>query len=214
MKRLLIVFSLASAVLVVLTASPAVAKPKQISCHSTPCTISASGGDTFGTTVAIVGDSITFVSSDYVERAFAHFSYNIDATSGYTMAQMYPAIQQLIPTSPRAWVVELGTNDLYTNSTAVGLADLTREVTTLATQRCVVLVSVNPRIDSSAVSIDQAMYLTVIGHSNFHVLDWGNIEWQNPTWVQPDGVHPLAKGSAELATLMKKSVDQFCRRGK
>ncbi len=119
----------------------------------------------------MVGDSITYFSSPYVERSLEADWYGIDATTGYWMTQMSPATQQLLPRSSAAWVVELGTNDArYGNGN--GFAHLSREVEALRTQRCVVLVTVSPRLGSIATGIDQAAIAsTVAGQSNFHSLD-------------------------------------------
>lgn len=179
----------------------------QLPCTAT-CTVSESGGAQHKHSVAVVGDSITYMSSNYIKRSLERYHYTIDATTGETMAQMYPAIQRRLPTSPDAWIVELGTNDA--RSWSDWQSGYNQEVNGLATQRCVVLVSVNPRLGSAATSIDQAIQSTVQGHGNFHELDWGNIEWQNPKWVDPEGIHPGPQGSAELAKLMRLAVRNVC----
>jgi lysophospholipase L1-like esterase len=179
----------------------------QLLCKAT-CTVSESGGAQHRHSVAVVGDSITYMSSKYIRSSLRAYHYAIDATTGQNMAQMYPAIQQLLPTSPDTWVVELGTNDARTLSDWTSA--FSQEVTTLAAQPCVVLVSVNPRINSTATAIDDAMSRAALGHSNFHVLDWGNIEWQKPQWVGPDGIHPGPQGSAELAKMMRLAVHHDC----
>jgi len=173
------------------------------------CSVSESGGAQHSHTVALVGDSITYESSNYIRSSLRSYHYTIDAITGQTMAEMYPVIQQLVPTSPYAWVVELGTNDARFGN-ANWSADFSKEVSTLASQRCVVLLSVNPRLGSIAAAIDQAISSTVASQSNFHELDWGNIEWQNRKWVSPDGIHPGPQGSAELAKLMRLSVHNVC----
>jgi hypothetical protein len=208
-RKALVGLGLAGSLLVGFAAVPAAAR--QISCPATTahCTLSVNGGNARGHTVAVVGDSITYMSGLYIESSLRGDGYRIDATSGYTMALMYPAIQQLLPTSPAAWVVELGTNDARFGTPSWS-ADFSKEVNALASQRCVVLVSVNPRLGSIAVSLDQAIASTVAGQSNFHELDWGDIEWQHPRWVAPDGIHPGPQGSAELAKLMRLTVRNVC----
>ncbi len=209
MKKSLVALGLACALPLGFSVVPASAQP--VSCPATTahCTLSVSGGNPHGHTVAVVGDSITYFSSPYIERSLRGDGYRIDATTGYWMPQMYPAIQQLLPSSPAAWVVELGTNDArYGN--ANWPSDLSREVNAIAAQRCVVLVTVNPRLGSIATGIDQAIASTVAGQSNFHSLDWGNIEWQKPKWVSPDGIHPSPRGRAELAKLMRLTVRNLC----
>lgn len=208
-KKAPIALVLASALLLSLGVVSAAAR--QLSCPASAahCTLSVSGGNSHVHTVAVVGDSITYMSGPYIESSLRGDGYRIDATTGYWMAQMYPAIQQVLPTSPSAWVVELGTNDARFGN-ANWSADFSKEVNALAAQRCVVLVTVNPRLDSIATGIDQAIASTVAGQSNFHSLDWGNIEWQRPKWVAPDGIHPGPQGSAELAKLMRLTVRHDC----
>jgi hypothetical protein len=95
--------------------------------------------------VAVVGDSITYLSSPYIERTLKSDGYAIRAKESQIMAQVYPYLQSLVGTSPYGWIIELGTNDARSGIANWATA-FNQEVSTLTSQRCVVLDTVNPRI--------------------------------------------------------------------
>jgi len=205
-KKMLVAFALVAGSLGFAVAHGAA---RQLLCPGVACTVVVSGGAPHGRSVAVVGDSITYLSSPDIRGALRDYQYTIHATGGQTMAQMYPVIRQLASAPRHAWVVELGTNDAL-GSNPTWSAAFDAEVTTLASQPCVVLVSVNPRLGPTAVSLDRAISSVVLGHRNFHLLDWGTIEWQEPKWVSADGIHPDPQGSRKLAQLMKQSIHSSC----
>jgi lysophospholipase L1-like esterase len=182
---------------------------RQLACSLPICTVSVTGGDGHKT-ADVVGDSITFKSVPDIERSLVAYSYSIRATEGYTMAQMFPAIEQQLARPPDAWIIELGTNDV--RSLTNWSVNFENEASALRGQRCVILVTVNPRISAAADALDADMDLLTVENHDFHVLDWGNAEWDNPHWVDADGIHPSGKGSAELAKLMRVALRQDCQR--
>lgn len=188
----------------VTTEPPVVAAPTPVPIASTPPVL----GHT-QKTLAIVGDSITYISGGAISREFKHYSIHFMAHVGATMAEMFPAVQSLASTSPRAVIIELGTNDAYTNN--AGWHDaFVNEENAVVSQRCVVFLTVSPNLGTIATDINQSISDAVTTHTNFHVLDWGDIEFTNPLWVRPDEIHPTALGEGELAILERQAVKQDC----
>jgi hypothetical protein len=160
-------------------------------------------------TVTVVGDSITYRSRAQIETALSpEYRVTLDSRSGSHIAQWLPTIEEIIRTTARHdWVIELGTNDLLTPAWASPLA---QEIKDLRHQRCVIFVTVDPRVVPQAETFDAALAAAVAMHPHLHILDWGDIEWDNPTWLEPDEIHPTPAGSAELAHLEAQSLNMDC----
>ncbi len=158
--------------------------------------------------VAIIGDSITALAKTALEHTFHGYDLFIDAVGGTRMADHLPTIERVASDGrPRDWVIELGTNDAVRPPINVNWAsDFADEVTALKGQRCVVFVSVNPKLGPISVGIDDAIAGAVATHPNFHLIDWGDIEFRKPQWLLPDGIHPSKSGIAELARLEHRAV--------
>lgn len=132
----------------------------------------------------------------------------MDSLSGSTIGDWLPTIQTITGTTARHdWIVELGTNDSFGGLWPLHLE---QEITALKHQRCVIFVTVNPRLGPDAIKFDAALATAVATHSRFYSLDWGNIEWDNPTWLLPDRIHPTPAGSVELAHLEQDAVATDC----
>jgi hypothetical protein len=158
--------------------------------------------------VAIIGDSITVLLETDLFRVLHHYDLTIDAVKGSTMAYHLPRIEQLTGDGqPRDWVIELGTNDAYhENPNPNWASDFANEVAALQTQRCVVFLTVNPRLGSVASGLNDAIASAVASHPNFHAVDWGDIEFRNPRWLQSDGIHPTKAGALELTKLDHQAI--------
>jgi hypothetical protein len=158
--------------------------------------------------VAIIGDSITALARTALEHTFHGYDLFIDAVGGTRMADHLPTIERVESDGqPRDWVIELGTNDAARPPLNVNWAsDFANEVTALKSQRCVVFVSVNPKLGPISVGINDAIATAVATHPNFHLIDWGDIEFRKPQWLLPDGIHPSKSGIAELARLEHRAV--------
>ncbi len=125
------------------------------------------------------------------------------------MAEMLPALQAQAATYPFAELVELGTNDAYSNNPS-WYTDFTNEVAAVQDQRCVIFLTVSSRAGPLASSINAAIFYATVAHFNFHAIDWGDIAATNPAWIGPDGIHPTPAGSTEMATLMHEAVQDDC----
>ena len=162
--------------------------------------------------VTVVGDSITALSSAQIENWLGrNFSPDVHAVVGTTMSYWAPFIESVVRSQPsHDWVIALGTNDIHYAYTPNWEADFNNEVTLLSGQRCVVLVSVNPRLGSAATQLDADMAGVVATHPDFHLLNWGEIEFENPQWLLSDQIHPSHRGSVELAKLERQALLTQC----
>ena len=76
----------------------------------------------------------------------------------------------------------------------------------MQTQRCVVFVTVNPRLGTIATGLNGAIAGAVATYANFHSLDWGDIEHRKSQWLDPDGLHPSTSGAVELTKLYRSAI--------
>jgi hypothetical protein len=156
--------------------------------------------------VAIIGDSISEIATPDLTRALRQYNLYIDAVGGTKMAEHLAKIEHLeTDGQSRDWVIELGTNDVLSDNPNWE-ADFANEVAALQAQSCVVLVTVNPRLGSISLAINEAIAGAVAAHPNFHALDWGSIELNKSKWLLTDGIHPSKSGSAELARLARRAI--------
>ena len=111
---------------------------------------------------------------------------------------------------PHDWIIELGTGDAFFGN-ARWARSFKSEISLLSHQECVILVTVNPRLDPPiAEAIDAAITYIANSEPQFHVLDWGSYEWSYRGWVMSDGIHPTATGSAALASLEAAALADDC----
>lgn len=161
--------------------------------------------------IAIVGDSISYLTMPSTNEVFSADYRVSDATyPGVEMSTMLPQVKALAATDPTAMIVELGTNDARENNPNWRAA-FTAEESVLLSQQCVVLVTVSPRLGPIATGIDTSIDYAALTHSQFHVLDWGNIEFKVPAWLKPDHIHPTTTGSMVLARLELQTVRKGCQ---
>jgi hypothetical protein len=188
--------------------SPGVTSPATtLPVATSPGGTGAAGANPSGN-VAIVGDSITNLARSDLTHDLRHYNLYLDAIGATTMAQHLAKIEH-VATDGQSWdwVVELGTNDALPYKPNPNWAsDFAHEVDALATQPCVVFVTVNPRFGSIAQGINQAIAHAVASHPNFHTLDWGDMEFRKPEWLRSDGIHPSTSGAVELAKLMHEAI--------
>jgi lysophospholipase L1-like esterase len=166
---------------------------------------------TSGRSVYVVGDSITYLSEAAIsaDLSKAGFQPDISATPGVKIGQSLANITALAQNQPWAWIIELGTNDAGAQDT-VWPEQFLAEWSAVSPARCVIYVTVSPRVGVVAQQIDAAMQKLAQAHSNVHLLDWGNLEYQNPAWVSGDGIHPTPAGQAALAALETQELQHAC----
>jgi hypothetical protein len=160
-----------------------------------------------GTTVYVVGDSITSLSQASIVSALTTAGYQptIRATPGVKIGQAQNVVSTLALNQPWAWIIELGTDDAGANDN-VWSEPFLAEWSAVSSAPCVVYVTVSPRAGPVAQQIDSSIERLARTHSNVHVLDWGDIEYQNPAWVTADGIHPTAAGQAALAAFETQAL--------
>jgi hypothetical protein len=189
------------------------------------CTACYSGNES-GPKVAVVGDSITYLSqSDIAATLGTDYAYRIEDFPGATMHQMFPQIEDELHDpqgAPDDFIVNLGTNDVETyavNGTA-WQASLYYESVVLQPTKCVIFVNVSTYADQYAdgqpiaEAINTAIAQSVAVNPNFHLLDWN--AWVHTgnnysNYIIPSsGVHPNAAGEQQLANLYAQALQTDC----
>jgi lysophospholipase L1-like esterase len=161
--------------------------------------------------VAIVGDSITFLSTDDITTQLQGSGYeaNVVGRIGRTAAEVDSDVTTISELQPAVVVFELGTNDVTRSDRGTGSpSDFERWMTKYIAEfpnSCQIATTVSShrpstKMDSAAREINAWM------HTHFrHVVEWDSYEWsqrQNGiAIVEPDEVHPNAAGQAALGRL-------------
>jgi len=158
------------------------------------------------TTVAVVGDSITYLSRADIAARLDAAGYHPTVVSlpGTKLAQAEATVARLASTHPDIWVMELGTNDAGSKNPDWA-TPFNTEWREMASAGCVIYVSVSPRVSPVGDQINAAIRSLAARHGNVHVLDWGALEYTHSGWLRPDGIHPTPAGQEEL-----QAIQQHC----
>jgi lysophospholipase L1-like esterase len=173
------------------------------------------------TTVAVVGDSITYFAGQEISTALGGaYDADVNGQIGQRIDQMLPILQDAVHKHPVALVVNLGTNDALQAQIhpdwRTGFGDM---IATVGRARCVVLTTISTLIEGpSAVptvasEINNAITGAVRAHPNLHRVDW-NAAVHAPGGgglLLPDKIHPSDAGKLALARLLRGAVDHDCR---
>lgn len=162
-------------------------------------------------TVAVVGDSITALSRESIERSLDQAGYKptVDAVIGIETAQAQPLVDQLAQQNPTDWIIELGTNDAGQSNSMWPLPFLA-QWQQVRSSACVIYLSVSPHAGPIANQINVSLAKLAQAHTNVHILNWGQLEYANPAWLEPDKIHPTPAGQVELADLETQELRQYC----
>ncbi len=163
-------------------------------------------------TVAVIGDSITFLASGDIQagvnRAGDHLL--ITGRIGYTAAQLAPDVSAFARQHPSVVLFELGTNDVTQSVTgATGAAAYERVMAGYLhefSHACLIATTVSshrgdPIQDATARAINAWL------RTHFtHLVDWDAYEWAQRRAghfivEQVDDVHPNDAGQQDLANL-------------
>ncbi len=174
-----------------------------------------------GSTVVVVGDSISARSADQIKAAFAAagLKATVIADPGLTLQESTSNIAKAAALNPTAIVFELGTNDVsstvkreagYTEAAfSTGLAEATGRFP----NSCVVVTTVSANYTPAAKGTGTAAVNRVatqingtIRSTSPHVADWDNEVRANPSIVIEDQTHPTDAGKVALADLMVGAV--------
>jgi lysophospholipase L1-like esterase len=168
-----------------------------------------------GPKVAIVGDSITELSRARIVEALTDDQrVRIDASTGYTIAQMTPEIRRQVATRPDVVVVNLGTNDMDLENPR-WRRDVDRMLDLVAEVPCVELVTVHDGVHDPVganvgTSINARLGEVAAARRSFHLIDWNTAVRERPGLVVADGIHPTAAGQRFLADAIRDAIRDDC----
>jgi lysophospholipase L1-like esterase len=168
-------------------------------------------------TVAVIGDSITFLSAAAIQAGLTahHDHVLITGRIGYTAAQLAPDVADFARHNPQVVLFELGTNDV-TQSPA-GVTSAAAYEQTMAGYRrdfphaCLIATTVGShRPGATALNAMAAQINTWLKATFTQVVDWDAYEWANRqaghVLVDGDFIHPNAAGQAALGALDQAAV--------
>jgi len=175
-----------------------------------------------GPDVAIVGDSITFVSTDQIRHELGRdFDPDIAAVMGITAGQAIPAAQATAGGDPAQAVINLGSNDVLHNVALTQTAkDLGTLVATFPRARCIHIVNINEAMTDSgrpvrarAALLNAAIAKLAASDPRISVIDWNrtvavDIAAHPPAGtLVDDTVHPALAGRTVLARQIRAALD-------
>ena len=168
--------------------------------------------------VAVVGDSITFLSADDITAQLHGGGYdpNVVGRIGKTAAEVDADVTAASQSQPAVILFELGTNDVTRSDNGTGsAADFEHWMTRYIAEfphSCMIATTVgshrpSTKMDRAARDINAWL------HTHFqHVVEWDSYEWsqrQNGVAVvEPDEVHPNDAGQAALGRLDLAAVKE------
>jgi lysophospholipase L1-like esterase len=181
----------------------------------------SASGEQVNRRVAVVGDSITYLSASDITEDLEGMGYDPSVVGkiGYTAAQVAPNVTAARGQDPAIVLFELGTNDVTRSDRGQGsAADFERWMNSYIAQfphSCLIATTVSSHRPS--LTMDRtADEINAWLHQKFAlVVDWNSYEWsqrqKDIAIVEPDEVHPNEVGQAALAQLDLAAV-QACHR--
>jgi lysophospholipase L1-like esterase len=162
--------------------------------------------------VAVIGDSITWMSTDAIHDALdPSYAVEITGVVGATSRlQVHgtdiPEFREAATTNPDIVIINLGTNDGDAPAEDV-LDDLNRARALFPSAACYVPVTLTTHgVGTFEPSSEAAVYVNQV-LPRAHLADWASAVDAKPSLVGPDGVHPTGDGSVVLADLYKSAAD-------
>ena len=187
--------------------TPASTAPTSTTAVSTPTTVAPSRG------VAMLGDSITYMSLDALTRAIAPVaSLSLVGRPGYTIDQLMPDAEAGALTNPAAVIIDLGTNDALNKVSTVDSLVALDSMLSLFSRATPVLVTVNTHFGDAAAQARAAAINAHIRSLGVRVADWDARVGAELAAGLPDGaitideVHPTARGQKVLAGLIAAAL--------
>jgi lysophospholipase L1-like esterase len=173
------------------------------------------------TSVAVVGDSITVLVRDDLQRELSpRYRTDVQAQNGMRIDEMLVPLQEALQAKPRDAVVNLGTNDALQGGSHPGWhSGFSSMIRDLEPVQCAVLVNIStalpngPQTNKVAADINAAIGREVAEHPNMHMLDWdAQVRGAGgAALIDDDRIHPSAKGQVALATGVRHALDTECR---
>lgn len=179
-----------------------------------------------GDRVAVVGDSITFVTTG---KLFEEFEGNYDvigdARLGARLSDMMPTAKELAAQSPRQVIIDLGTNDVLRDTPIEEAAATLREMVGLfESAKCIHVVNINTRMTSDgqpvpepARALNEHIEAIAAEDGRIDIIDWDGMVAASATDEFPAGtyiadtVHPSEEGQRALAGAMADALDRCGR---
>ena len=176
------------------------------------------------TTGVVLGDSLVVSVSNRLW--FTAPDLVVDARNARTLRQSiltdngFDRLTTLAKTRQKRWVVELGTNDAWTESILIEAAirDVkafaVRLARVLPTSSCVTWILPHigppaaPEIRQRARIISQAIQLEVLKRKCWDKIDWPRIAMKNPDLVHRDGVHLSERGKVRFSSLILDALNR------
>lgn len=173
-----------------------------------------------GQQVALVGDSITVLSADQIQRALSNQHPTIEARMGATVGDMVPFAEPLAALPPRQVVIDLGSNDaLHGTPVEQTSDDFARMIALFPRAECIHLVTVNTHMHTGdgvtvqrARAVNEVIARFVDADSRIDTIDWDGIVARSiddsgaSPLISPDTVHPTPAGSDVLARAIATAV--------
>ncbi len=163
-------------------------------------------------TVAVIGDSITFLSSRDIQAGSDRAGYRLLITGriGYTAARLAPDVADFARQHPSVVLFELGTNDVTQSTTGATSAAAYEQVMSGYLRdfghACLIATTVSShRGDAIEDATATAINRWLRAHFT-HVVDWDTYEWDarqagHLLVETTDYVHPNDAGQQALADL-------------
>lgn len=170
-----------------------------------------------GEKLAVLGDSITALSKDSLEKELGSYSVQIDGKFGARVDEMFGEAARLASDHPKKVIINLGTNDAIQKIPAPTTgANLRRVVDQFGGAECIGLVTVDEELTvygaprrGPAQAVNAQIAQIAAQNPKVHVIDWNKIVADNGgiLAVTADGVHPNDAGKLLLAQAYQKMLD-------
>jgi len=177
-------------------------------------------GNAAGPTVAVIGDSITQLSSHAIHLELDDIAnVAVRGISLQRIGQMQPVADKFALTSPDHVVIALGTNDaIQAYPVAQSEADLETMLSTFPDASCITVLTLNATTANAAFNARVATlndYIRALPatHPGVQVADWHRVrelyffEGEPAGSWTTDGIHLTALGQAAFASLMSAAVE-------
>ena len=175
-----------------------------------------------GPSVAIAGDSITFLAANTIEAGLAS-TYRTWAIGvpGATIASAQPNVSLEMSTHPAVISLNLGTNDVGAEN-PLWQRDFDAMLASVASAPCIEIVNINDTIANYfstvnhghavviGTAINAAIAAAAATHPNIHVIDWKSAADADIYGLTTDGIHPSAAGSIWLADHLRSAIAADC----
>jgi hypothetical protein len=183
-------------------------------------------GNTSGTKVGVVGDSITNYATPQVEATLAPtYHYAVGSTPGINLKDARGTwVRPMVGTHPEVLVVELGINSARDGWDSTDLPHLEGVLKDVRTVPCVVWVVPDaldtsyydnqgtsaPTLHERILQFKASLEKRLPANPNVHLAYWGAQERTHPAWYGDDGLHNSNRGETAYATYVKNAITTYC----